>query len=199
VSRAQQAAERIRVEIPLIRVLEDYGYQVDSRGEDREQQFSCDLHGDGNDTKPSARVYPDGGQFFCFACGSSRDAVALVQEKEGVEFWQAVRVLEQRYNLEPLPWDPTADERPATVAEEVEQALDRTELPEQALERVARFVDNLTRERSLTPQKCAGLWEAHDRVAALHRDGGEAAAVVRLSHKVLQRAKEALHPPQDEG
>ena len=77
--RAKDAADRIRAEVPIVDVLYGYGYAVHPDGEDREQQFSCDLHGDGADTKPSARVYPDGGSFHCFACGRSRDAITLVR------------------------------------------------------------------------------------------------------------------------
>ena len=97
--RAREAADRIRAEVPIVDVLYDYGYRVHPDGEDREQQFSCDLHGDGSDTKPSARVYPESASFHCFACGRSRDAITLVREKEGVEFWQAVKMLEAKHNL----------------------------------------------------------------------------------------------------
>ncbi len=102
--RAKESADRIRSEVPIVEVLYEYGYQVHPDGGDREQQFSCDLHGDGADTKPSARVYPDSSSFHCFACGRSRDAITLVREKENVSFWGAVKWLEAKYNLEPLPW-----------------------------------------------------------------------------------------------
>ena len=111
-SRSRKSAERIREEVPIIEVLADYGYDVDTRGGDREQQFSCDLHGDGQDSKPSARVYPDNNQFFCFACGRSRDVLALVMEKEALSFWDAIRKIEKRHGLSPLPWEP--DEEDAT-------------------------------------------------------------------------------------
>lgn len=64
-SRAKQRADRIRSEVPIIRVLADYGYHVNPDGEDREQQFSCDLHGSGQDRKPSARVYPSTNSWYC--------------------------------------------------------------------------------------------------------------------------------------
>lgn len=65
--RSKQRVERIKKEIPIIAVLASFGYQVRSDGGDREQQFPCDLHGDGQDNKPSARVYPDSQQFYCVA------------------------------------------------------------------------------------------------------------------------------------
>ncbi len=63
-SRSKQRADRIRAEVPILEVLATYGYRV-TVGGDREQQFQCDLHGDGKDGKPSARVYPDEGHWFC--------------------------------------------------------------------------------------------------------------------------------------
>ena len=40
-------------------LLSSFGYRVRADGGDREEQFQCDLHGDGRDNKPSARFYPD--------------------------------------------------------------------------------------------------------------------------------------------
>jgi hypothetical protein len=124
---------------------------------------------------------------------ASRDAVALVQEKEGLTFWPAVRVLEKRYGLPALPWEPGDDDRPPTPKEEVEEALDRSETPEQALGRVSRFLENLVKERELTAQACAGLWEAFDRVSALHfKEEAGGKAIVSASHKILASAKQRL-------
>lgn len=67
--RAKQRADRLRAEVPILKVLEDYGYRVTSDW-DREQQFQCDLHGDGLDNKPSARVYPDSHQWYCVDVGA---------------------------------------------------------------------------------------------------------------------------------
>ena len=191
-SRSRKAVDRIREQVPIIEVLADYGYEVDTRGGDREQQFSCDLHGDGRDSKPSARVYPDNNQFFCFACGRSRDVLALVMEKESLEFWPAVRKIEKRYRLPPLPWEPEDDEAPPTPAKALEKALNTSEKPEQALMRLERFLQGLTTERSLNQVAIAGLWEAYDRIAFLSSDGGDDGTVVSMCHKVLEAAKQAL-------
>jgi hypothetical protein len=190
--RARKSADRIREEIPLIEVLDFYGYRVDITAPDRQQQFSCDLHGDGRDGKPSARYYPDTGQFFCFACGQSRDAIGLVREKEGMGFWAAIRKLEAQFSLSPLPWEADAEDRPATPRQAVEDSLRRDETPQQAMHRVERFLMNLTRERSLPAVKCAGLWEAHDRVLFHLDNDGKDSEVLRLAHRVLSAAKEAL-------
>ena len=192
-SRSKRAAGRIREEIPIIRVLADYGYAVDPRAEDHEQQFCCDLHGDGRDNKPSARVYPGGGQFFCFACGRSRDVISLVREKEGLEFWKAIKLLEGRYGLEPLPWEPE-DARPATPIEIIEESFKTKESAEDALQRLNKFLTGLTRERALTAEKCAGLWEAYDRVMS-SKEGGEPEDEVKAtSYKILRAAKKAVNP-----
>jgi DNA primase len=193
-SRVRRAADRIREEIPLLSVLRDYGYHVHEDGGMHEQQFSCDLHGDGSDNKPSARLYPEDNQFFCFACGRPRDSIALVQEKEGLKFWDAVKLLESKYGLSPLPWDPSDAEKPPEekLGQELQQVLDPTETPEQALERLARFLMGLCQDRELTPQRLAGFWEAHDRVTAFMADNGDPKQVCLMAHQILEKAKLAL-------
>lgn len=66
--RTQKRIERIRQEIGILDLLEDLGYQVRA-GDDREQQFPCNLHGDGNDGTPSARAYPDSNGWYCVSVG----------------------------------------------------------------------------------------------------------------------------------
>jgi hypothetical protein len=194
--RARKSADRIRDEVNLVQVLADYGFHVDPNYPDREQQFSCTLHGDGSDNKPSARYYPDGGQFYCFACGRSRDAITLVREVENLSFWQAVRSLEKRFHLDPLPWEP-GEERLSPIRE-IERGLRRQQTPEQALARVDAFLTGLTVERSLTAKKCAGLWEAYDRVRLLSEEPRQGHTVLALCDKILYRAKEALKKQAEE-
>ena len=190
--RAQKAAERIKEQIPIVQVLFDFGYNVRLDAEDREQQFSCDLHGDGNDLKASGRVYPETGAFFCFACGRSRDAIALTREKLGLKFWPAIKHLEEKYGLPSLPWE--MEEEEPSIRDDIEQSFNASESPEALLDRVDRFLMGMTRERSLEAQKIAGLWETLDRVKVFHADGGDSQQTLSMAHKVLNSAKEALRP-----
>lgn len=90
-------SERIKEKISIFSVLHSYNYDVvDSP---REQQFRCNLHGDGSDNSPSARAYPDSNSWYCFACGKTRDAISTVMEIEGVSFNQACKALETKYDL----------------------------------------------------------------------------------------------------
>lgn len=190
--RARAAADRIRAEIPIVDVLFQYGYRVHPDGEDREQQFACDLHGDGSDSKPSARVYPETASFHCFACGRSRDAITLVREKEGVEFWQAVKMLEGKYGLPPLPWS-GPEETPGGQAEaNVEKALRRDDgqSVDQVFARIDRMVDSCCRERSVTPDQCAAWWEARDKVAYLREKGRIPDEAARTAaHRILDAVR----------
>ena len=51
--------------VPLVRLLARLGYEVDPNGEDLEQPFRCNLHGTGQDHKPSARSYPKSPRWHC--------------------------------------------------------------------------------------------------------------------------------------
>jgi len=195
--RARERADRIREEIPILRVLEDYGYAIQGDGGDREQQFSCDLHGDGQDNKPSARVYPDSASWYCWACGRSRDAIQTVCEKEGLEFWPAVKMLEERYGLPTLPWE--GDEpRASTPSEEVRESLSTVRGYAEEKKRVQTLLDNLTEDRDLTMDLTLGLWEVFDRVcwAVESQHGGwseeqGSEGLAKLRTRALQRLKES--------
>ena len=193
-SRLRRAADRIREVIPLGEVLLAYGYDVHPDSGGRDQQFRCDLHGDGQDNKPSAHLYAENNQFFCFACGRSRDAVALVREKEGCSFWDAIKRLEKQFGLEPLPWEEGDDyESPEKkLKAEMTLSLRPEETAEQAFKRVDRLLDGLTKERSLTAVRLAGFWEAHDRVVAYLAEDGEPEKAIMMAHRVLEAVKEAL-------
>lgn len=157
-------ADRIREEIPILRVLYDYGYGVRPEGENREQQFCCDLHGDGRDTKPSARIYPESNSFYCFACGSTRDSIALVRTKENLSFWDAIRTLEQRYGLPPLDIDATLTAQNYREQRAALPDLNAGKEYPQMRERLARRLELVTQEKSLPMEQVLTFWEALDQV-----------------------------------
>jgi hypothetical protein len=198
-SRAKKRADRIREEIPIQRVLEDYGYQVDA-GYDGEQQFPCDLHGDGNDNKPSARVYPDSSSWYCWACDRSRDAIELVREKEGMEFWDALKKLEDKYNLTPLPWDDDdrseADARrkpKPNVEQEIAAALDPTKTFEDDRRRVFRLLEGVTTDHDRPFHIVVSWWEAFDKVCYLVQKGQLAEKAGREGlQRILNKVKGQL-------
>jgi hypothetical protein len=197
-SRAKQAADRIRAEVPIVAVLESYGYYVHADGGDREQQFSCDLHGDGTDGKPSARVYPDSDSWYCFACNLSRDAIQTVRAKEGLDFWPAVKSLEGRYGLPALPW--VEDEpRAATPQEEVRDSLRHYRTWDDEKKRLTTLLDSVTQDKDLSMTITLALWEAYDRICwqvddekGDWSDGKGKDALVKLRDKVMEHLKESV-------
>lgn len=166
-TRAERRAARIRADVPIDRVLEDYGYRVQA-GVDREQQFSCDLHGDGSDSKPSARVYPSTNQWYCWACARSRDAIATVREKEGLSFHATLEKLERNYALPPLPWEDGDDE--AAPVDPVAEILDAPHA-DPVRTRTERVLRALTVERTDPLPRVLKLWEAFDRARVLEDQG----------------------------
>lgn len=177
-SRAKARADRIRDEVPILDVLATYGYHVHVSGH-REQQFSCDMHGDGTDLKPSARVYPESNSWFCFACGVSRDAIQTVREKENVEFREACDLLESRFKLPPLPWTDFGDDedsRPSNLERSIETALEHP--PETVADiqrRIVALLKGSTLEKSLSLRDALTLWEEYDRLSLLLENGDESA------------------------
>jgi hypothetical protein len=166
--RGRQRADRIREAVPLDGILADYGYDVVPSA-DREQQFSCDLHGDGADNKPSARFYPDSSSWYCFACSRSRDAITTVMEKEGVSFGQACSILEKRAGLPPLPWD--ASDEDAQSEDEVVIPSDPEPGMEVAIPAVLNLIDAVVRDREVTLDRVLRFYEAYDRIVFLHGSG----------------------------
>jgi DNA primase len=167
-SRAKRRADRIREQVPLLEVLAEHGYKVQPGNADRQQQFSCDLHGDGSDSKPSARYYPESHSYHCFACGQSRDVIKFLQEKEGITFWAALGSLERKFRLPEMPWE-EGEEKAESVATTVQHLLEATASVEDTKKRVERSLRILTSERMVTPQDIASLWEAFDRVVYLSK------------------------------
>ncbi len=162
--RARASADRIREHVPIIRVLSTLGFDVRDDGGDREQQFSCDLHGSGHDNKPSARVYPDSNTWYCFGCGLTRDSIETLRAKQDLTFWRAVKILEQAVGLEPLPIDYGSDEKGEVDLAEMRANLapETTYADEET--RTRRWLDVRTLNRDLPLDMLLGFWEAFDKV-----------------------------------
>jgi DNA primase len=195
-SRSERRLERVKEEIDIIQLLEDFGYPVRT-GMDREQQFSCDLHGDGLDGKPSARVYPESKSWYCFACDKTRDQVETVREKRGLQFMEAIGWLERTYNLPAMSWE-AGDERRVLVGEEVAQTLKPGRTFEDDRKSLETTLQSYTSERDLTPKLAASLWEAYDKIIYLTLDEkGKRLderqgrlALAKLRGRALERYKE---------
>lgn len=178
--RNRKRRSRIKRVVPLDEVLESYGYAVRS-GFDSEQQFSCDLHGDGNDSKPSARYYPESASWHCFACGRSRDVISTVMEKEGLSFTAALTTLESRFSLPEIPW-------------ETEKVVEREVDIRPYFRRVERLLTNLTDEKDLPMEVTLSFWEAYDFLSFDYEKSKEESKTVhaldRLHGKIMTRLGE---------
>ncbi|MFA6234439.1 MAG: CHC2 zinc finger domain-containing protein, partial [Bacteroidota bacterium] len=157
-SRNQRRRDRIHAEIPIALLLSDLGYPVRVDASNREQQFPCDLHGDGRDVKPSARVYPDNNAWYCFQESKHRDAIQTIRDKFELSFSEALKWIEKKYNLPPMPFDEDDNRVPFV------QDIDPGKTYEHDLARVSALMDNITKDRSLSMKTTASFWEAIDHL-----------------------------------
>ncbi len=180
--RARASADRIREHVSIVQVLSTLGYDVREDGGDREQQFRCDLHGSGHDDKPSARVYPDSNSWYCFGCGLTRDPIETLRAKQGMGFWEAVKVLEQAVGLDPLPVNYGSDERgEAALAAVGHNLQSHTTFADEA-DRVRAMLDGLARDRDLPLDRLLAFWEGFDK-AVFHVRGPRGDGGVWTEHK----------------
>lgn len=161
-SRSERRAARIRSDVPIDKVLALYGYDIRTDGS-REQQFRCDLHGDGNDGKPSARCYPESASWYCWACNRSRDAIQTVREKEGLGFAQAIERLEQHFHLPSLPWEdsdraPEKEDLFSGVFEVAGSGFEREKL------RLERLLKSMCQEKMVALETVLSFIEEFDRL-----------------------------------
>jgi hypothetical protein len=156
-------ADRIKEKVPLLGVLAYYGYGVGSSS-DTEYQFRCDLHGDGSDNAPSARVYPSTNTWYCFACGKIRDSISTVMEKEGLDFSSACKALELKFGLPVWTWqekDPF-EETDGGVSNE-QSDLDLLK------KRIGLKLSDLIKARVLSKEQSLKYWEAYSMLETLDK------------------------------
>lgn len=214
--RAKAASDRIREHVPILEVLVTYGYRVRADSGEREQQFQCDLHGTGRDNKPSARVYPESNSWYCFACDKTRDAIETVKAKEGVKFWEAVKLLETAYGLDPLPVDYGYDNQEGAIRA-IDSKFDASVSFAQYKEKIHKFLDSQTQQATnpgrpvpgvaviahyLTQDQLLHYWEKFDEIVHhVEGDKGEGGQWPQdrgraFLHRLLTTAQKALKEGQ---
>jgi DNA primase len=104
----KERVENIKGQVEMQDVLDYYGVRIRTR--EREFQFPCPLHGDGQDNSYSARMYPESDSTYCFACHKDRDVVEWVRDAEGLSFGKALSFIERSFGVTDVPtpsFDPT--------------------------------------------------------------------------------------------
>jgi len=155
-TRNDRRLRRLR-RVPLVRLLARLGYEVDPDGEDIEQPFRCNLHGTGQDHKPSARTYPKSPRWHCFACSRSRDIVDTFRERTGATLEGALDRLEELAGLPPMSFEEPDEEAASPSWGEDDPAP--TEDPITMLDRLARM---MARARALPLSTLLHAWELID-------------------------------------
>jgi len=163
-SRGERRAARIRDEVSIEMLLSHYGYPV-VPGANREQQFPCDLHGDGSDGKPSARCYPENNSWYCFACGRSRDAIQTVREKEGLSFRDALQTLERLFKLPDLPWEDGDREVPPVDLVEESLRVKPSGFPDVS-KRAERILHSFSQSRELPLSIVLSFYADYDKLVS---------------------------------
>lgn len=191
--RTKRRVDRIKQEVDILTLLEGFGFRVRA-DMDREQQFQCSLHGDGRDTKPSARAYPESNSWYCWACQKSRDVVGTVREVQGMSFIDALKWLEKQYNLPPLPWlDGDRDylTQKETVKDVVNEALTTDRSFEQDSNVLKGILEMVTEDRTLPRDRVLSYWDAFDYINYLVQ-GSQAKMPEPKGIAALQRVREKL-------
>lgn len=182
--RSKKRADRIRSEVSISDLLHDLGYRVHADPGGRQQQYACDLHGDGSDGKPSARVYPGSNSTYCFACGRARDPIQFVREKVGKDFFQALHYLEDKYGLAPLLWEEEAEPE-LDLSGRVREILSGGEAAtaDNLLSRAEKILRRVLAEQYGPP--ILVMLEEHDRIRHLLSEGVLGEQVARASAAAL--------------
>jgi DNA primase len=110
-----EKVEEVRAAADLVDVAGDY---VQLKRSGSRFMGLCPFH---SEDTPSFSVDPEKNLYYCFGCGSGGDVFKFVQEIEGVEFVESVRVLADRYGI-PLP-EEEADAEAANEREAILHAL----------------------------------------------------------------------------
>lgn len=149
--------KKINEKVSILQVLHRYGYEIVNA--EAEQQFSCDLHGDTRDQRPSARVYPDSNSWYCFACSKSRDIVETVKDKESCSFNDACYMLEEWYSI-PHPLYRENTEELINPTDRID--VSRQENIETLSSQINRMLCIFLKQGDVPHDFLLKMWELHD-------------------------------------
>ncbi len=90
-----EAIQRIKTEVSLLRLVESQGYEIKRQGKD--YAISCPFH-EGDDT-PSLIISPGSNLFHCFGCNAAGSVLDWVMKTRGVSFRHAAEILQEDVSL----------------------------------------------------------------------------------------------------
>ena len=133
----QETLDRVRRDANIVEVV---GESVKLQKRGRSHVGLCPFH---KEKTPSFHVNPERGFYHCFGCHASGDAIKFVQETEGLEFVEAVRLLAERMGIDVIETANEAERRQQTEARRRQQEL--FDVSSQA----AAFFERMLREHPL--------------------------------------------------
>jgi len=108
--------QQIKDRLNIIDIVSSY---VELQKAGRHFKACCPFH---NEKTPSFNISPERGTYHCFGCGAGGDVFTFVQEIEGVDFKEALKILASKANVELTPVSPqkkSEKDRMYSVLEEV--------------------------------------------------------------------------------
>lgn len=94
------AVQQIKDKLSIIDVLTPY---VELQKAGKHLKARCPFH---NEKTPSFNVSPERGMYHCYGCGAGGDMFTFIQEIEGVDFKEALKILAEKAHVELTPVSP---------------------------------------------------------------------------------------------
>jgi len=94
-----------------------------------------------------------------------------VRDKLGLTFTQALKWLEEKYGLPPMPFEDTDYQQRPSLVQKISQEIDPAKTYEDDRARFSVMLDNVTHERVMDLEDVASFWEALDKLTYLLSQG----------------------------